>query len=626
MTTIFLIAVIAFPVRTITPSANTPHQLALSQLTVQQQRLLSGLSQALLSDHGDNGDNSGGGQGNNYTPTNQNGCGSPNYGNNIKVNQDCTRINGGSPQNEPGIAIDKFNPQHVVASYNDYRRGDGTCGTSYSLDGGQTWKDSTVANNNVPGAPYGAPPFGREYFQASGDTSVAWDTRGNAYVACQEFDRPFTTNSNDTSSGIYVYRSTQNNGGSWNYLPNFVAANPDFANEASLLDKPYMTVDNNVNSPFRDRVYVSWTLFAADGTAKIYEAYSASYGQTWSSSVLVTTTSSYCPNSVSTPGTCDANQDSQPFVASDGTLYIVFNNYNNALSSATDNRNQILIAKSTTGGASFSPLVKVSDFFDLPDCATYQNGQDFGRACIPEKGSQQNSVFRAVNYPSGSANPTDPNAITVTFGSYINVHSNEANGCVPNSFSSSTGQNLFTGVKTPGACNNDILISVSTNAGASFTGTTTDPRALATVTQTTGQATTDQWWEWASYNNNGRLFVSYYDRQYGNDESNGQMDISVSGSIDLVHFSSVRVSSSSMPLSTQFRNGRGNSLFFGDYAGLSAVNAPIPIWADTRNFQPFLCPGTATPGNPPQLCSVQFNTTVSNDQDIYVSVNLQNIQ
>ena len=45
----------------------------------------------------------------------------------------------------------------------------------------------------------------------------------------------------------------------------------------------------------------------------------------------------------------------------------------------------MLLAKSTDGGATFTAPVKVSDYYDLPDCATYQ-GQDPGRACVPEKG------------------------------------------------------------------------------------------------------------------------------------------------------------------------------------------------------------------------------------------------
>ena len=49
---------------------------------------------------------------------------------------------------------------------------------------------------------------------------------------------------------------------------------------------------------------------------------------------------------------------------------------------------------------------------------------------------------------------------------------------MPQGFNPDTFQPLYDGVKTPGACNNDILISQSTNGGKTFTGATTDVRAL----------------------------------------------------------------------------------------------------------------------------------------------------
>jgi len=62
------------------------------------------------------------------------------------------------------------------------------------------------------------------------------------------------------------------------------------------LDKQLITVDNHTGSPFADRVYVTWTTFADDGTGYIYESHSADYGQSFSAPVLVSTTSSLCDN------------------------------------------------------------------------------------------------------------------------------------------------------------------------------------------------------------------------------------------------------------------------------------------------------------------------------------------
>ena len=75
-----------------------------------------------------------------------------------------------------------------------------------------------------------------------------------------------------------------------------------------------------------------------------------------------------------------------------------------------------------------------------------------GSSCVPEKGATANSFFRATNYPVGAVDPTNPERVVVTFGSYVNRHSNEENGCVPAGFSKDTGNPLYEGGKTVGAC------------------------------------------------------------------------------------------------------------------------------------------------------------------------------
>jgi len=544
-------------------------------------------------------------------------------GSNTKVNQNCLNLSDSDlqgraqAQNETSIAVNPNDSSQVVASFNDYRRGDGTCGTGISSDGGHTWQDVTTPNGFVRGTAFGTP---RQYFQAGGDTAVAWDTKGNAYLQCQMFDRgPAVTTSPDDSSGIYVYRSTQNGGASYNFPGRPVIQNADPSGSqggAVLEDKPYMTVDDHVGSPYQDRIYVTWTEFAADGTAYIYESFSKNHGESFSGKKVVSHTSPMCGNTYGLPtphGKCNENQFSDPFTGADGSLYVVWDNYNNVVT-GNDNRNQVFLAKSTDGGLTFGSPIKVSDYYDLPDCLTYQ-GQDPYRSCVPEKGSTSNSYFRATNYPSGAVDPTNSNRVAVTFGSYINVHSNESNGCVPEGLSSTTGLNLFDGVKTSGACNNDILISVSNDGGSTFTGTSTDPRQLATVNQDSGQATTDQWWQWESYTQQGALAVSYYDRQYGNDESIGYSDFSLSGSNDLLSFATSRVTSSSNPPPTQFAG-----VFLGDYTGLDVSgNTALPLWMDTRDLDLFPChtSGSALPN----VCTGSAsNASVANDQDAFTNV------
>src|SRR5215468_159725 len=361
-----------------------------------------------------------------------------NFGPNVLVNQNCLNVTDADlqgraqAQNETAIAQNPFNPRQMVAGFNDYRRGDGTCGTAFSTNGGSSWTDSTMPNGFTRGTAFGN--VARQYWQAGGDPSVAWDTRGNAYFSCLVFMRgPGTTNNPDLSSAVYVFRSTGDAGASWNFTGHPVVETFDTTGNV-LTDKPYMTIDTNPNSPFRDRIYVTWTQFAADGTAYIFAVHSSDYGQTFSSPAVVSTTSStLCtnPGTAGTPhGTCNNNQFSDPFTGPDGALYVAYANFNNTVT-GKDNRNQVLLTKSTDGGQTFGAPVKVSDYYELPDCLASQ-GSDAFVACVPEKGSAKNSVFRAANYPSGGVNPANPSQVVVTVASYINRDSNESNGCTPN--------------------------------------------------------------------------------------------------------------------------------------------------------------------------------------------------
>ena len=172
------------------------------------------------------------------SPVTPPGC-DVNLGTNIKVNQNCLNLSDaalsgrGQAQNETWAAADPVNPDNLVAGYNNYRRGDSTCGVSYSTTGGRTWADATLPNGFVSGAAYGGTP--REYMQSAGDPSVEWDTRGNAYFTCLEFKRGSgVTEDPDQSSSFYVYRSTGTNGASWNFTGRPVAEHNDVAGAGQL--------------------------------------------------------------------------------------------------------------------------------------------------------------------------------------------------------------------------------------------------------------------------------------------------------------------------------------------------------------------------------------------------------
>jgi hypothetical protein len=524
-------------------------------------------------------------------------------GSNVRVNTACqnaadTVLHGRSQaQNETAIAVNPTDPRNLIASANDYQRGDGGCGSYFSVDGANSWTGGLAPSSFIPGAALTG--SARTYFQAAGDTDVAFDSKGVAYLQCQVFNRgPGTTQDPDVSSGILVFRS-DNKGASWDFPGRVVAASNDsVASGVVLEDKPLMAIDSNAASPHADNIYITWTEFDADGSAYIYEATSSDAGQSFSApKVIGGDNTALCPVTYGVPtthGNCNENQFSYPFVGRDGNVYVVWSNFNNA-ASGNDNRNQVLFVKSTDGGATFGAPSKAMDYYDLPDCYNY-TGQDAGRACVPNKSSTVfNSVFRATNYPTGAVDPSNPARLVVHIASYINRNSNEiTTGCIPQGFSA-FGLNLYDGTLTT-ACHNQITQSVSTDGGGTFTGQTTDPRRLTVVGQQ--RTIADEFFQSTAVSGAG-IVVSYYDRQYGNDDTNGFNDVSLT-----VGGSTRRVTTASSPPVTQFAG-----TFFGDYVRMAASGmTAYPSWSDTR------LPGITTcPTEVSQLC--QFGQ----DEDVFTA-------
>src|SRR5207237_10132004 len=100
-----------------------------------QSRLLSGFA-AMEFDSKSNGEGS---KPTGYFTRGSDSC-PTNQSSNLKVNQNCLNLTEpalqgrGQAQNEESIAADPNQPNHIIASYNDYRRGHGQCRLCYRLD------------------------------------------------------------------------------------------------------------------------------------------------------------------------------------------------------------------------------------------------------------------------------------------------------------------------------------------------------------------------------------------------------------------------------------------------------------------------------------------------------------
>jgi hypothetical protein len=123
-----------------------------------------------------------------------------------------------APQNETSIAVDPNNANRVVASANDYvtrtwscfvgstpcsALGDGYSGTYFSNDAGATWcclsSDPSHLGTLIPGVEH----LTGGIYDAGGDPSVAFDSRGNVYYAGLGFDRTAPPNTVAVNKGTF---------------------------------------------------------------------------------------------------------------------------------------------------------------------------------------------------------------------------------------------------------------------------------------------------------------------------------------------------------------------------------------------------------------------------------------
>ena len=339
---------------------------------------------------------------------------------NVTVNQD----QAGGIQNETAIAVDPNNPNRIVAGANDYvtltwtcnigatpcsALGDGYSGTYFSNDGGATWccaskLDGSNLGTLIPGVEH---LVGGQY-DAGGDPVVAFDSQGHVYYAGLGFDRTAP------GSTVAVNKGTFDAGG------NLTWGAPVFINQttasSTLNDKPWIAVDSHTASPFRDRVYVTWTRFIFNPhngryvQSPIAVAVSRDGGQTFSDPQLIVSNVLY-------------SQGSRPTIGPDGTVYVFWDG-----STRLATLDSIWMVKSTDGGKSWSQPVAVSQLVDIIPAA--------------------NTGFRVNSYPAADVAPNGD--IYVAWDSMLS----NAGGLCP--------------ARTNVGCHAASLYSKSTDGGATW--------------------------------------------------------------------------------------------------------------------------------------------------------------
>ncbi len=149
-------------------------------------------------------------------------------------------------QRETAITVDPNNPDHLMATWNNfypppyYEGYPYSPGWGFSTDGGNTW---SIGNIDIQGF----------------DPSCAIDDSGRAYYT-------------HIQNGVVSIDYTTDDGHHWTYHP--------VSYSTSYQDKPYMAVDNT-GGTYDGRLYVAWNGNDPNSYA-IKFAYSDNQGVSWS--------------------------------------------------------------------------------------------------------------------------------------------------------------------------------------------------------------------------------------------------------------------------------------------------------------------------------------------------------
>jgi hypothetical protein len=216
---------------------------------------------------------------------------------------------------ETSVAINPGNPRNVAAAYQD------TAHVAYTFDAGETW---TTAQDT------GSPDY-----RISGDVSITYNSKGDAFLCYIAFDNLGTTNywaHGATRNGIFVRRSLDG-GRTWEKNEYIVAQQPSTPG-IPFEDKPYVVADNT-SSRYAGTLYVGWTRWTLVDSQMLLSR-STDDGKTWSAPIEID----------SHPGLPrddnGANEGFTGVVGPDGTLYAAW----------SDGRH-IVLTRSHDGGRSF---------------------------------------------------------------------------------------------------------------------------------------------------------------------------------------------------------------------------------------------------------------------------------
>jgi len=478
-------------------------------------------------------------------------------GNDVRVNQDYSCM----PQDETALDVNPTSTKNILAGANDYRLGWGTSGFYASTDNGEHWYDGIT--------PFPSLPSG-DNLDGGGDPVTVFDSGGVAYYAQINFNRT------DDTSGVWVNRST-NGGFTWTRpcvaiqvspppteqsrcggagdprIPGdgtvgFIQDNDSTLNgSVPAFDKEWLTagprptgVSPTCFTPLAhavttcndayigtDRLYVTYSLFSANGSAQIFLSYSDDQARSWSPPQYIAGSGTFCAAGGRPGNACDDSQGSQPTVnPTTGQLWVGF------LNGDTEDEDQYLVVTSTDGGQTFSAPSRVDTLYDVneprgangrTDCVA--RGQGNTRAVLT------NTCFRAD--PIMNSIVADKRGGAFADDLYVALVDNR-NGTIRDS-------------------NNDVFFYKSTDGGATWIGPTrvnNDRSEAPTAANANGDPAfvrqgardcgrnngtiagrqagclehnfgADQFFPWITIDTKGNLNVTFHDRRNDTDSPAG---------------------------------------------------------------------------------------------------------